>query len=412
MGTLAQGQLYFPPTTGSVWDTSSAAALGWCTTERDTLLDYVESRNSKSFLILHKGKIVEEHYMNGFGQDSIWYWASAGKSLMGFLIGMAQEDGLLDINDKTSQYLNTGWTSAPGPKEDLIRIKHQISMTTGLDYMVPNLDCLEDTCLEYLHDAGTHWYYHNAPYRLTQDVLEAASGKNLNTFTFQSLFNATGMVGLWIDYIFVSRARDMARFGLLCLNKGTWNNQAVLGDTAYFDAMVNSSQTLNQAYGYLWWLNGKSTYKLPGSDLVFTGSIVPNAPMDMYMAAGKNDQRIYIVPSMDLVVVRQGDAAYSSALALSVFDDELWGLIMNYICQPFDQTEVSSGLRLSLSPNPTNGLVKLHGNWGSKVLCISSSGVCHEVHNEMNLLNIATLPTGMYLIVDAESGFSTRLVKR
>jgi hypothetical protein len=74
----------------------------------------------------------------------------------------------------------------------------------------------------------------------------------------------------------------------------------------------------------LWWLNGKSTYHLPQSQLTFQGSIIPTAPNDMFMALGKNDQKIYVVPSKKMVVIRMGDAADSVNLALSDFDEMLW----------------------------------------------------------------------------------------
>jgi hypothetical protein len=61
----------------------------------------------------------------------------------------------------------------------------------------------------------------------------------------------------------------MARFGLLMLNKGNWNGNVILSDTNYYNQMVNSSQTLNPSYGYLWWLNGKASYMLPACSLAF-----------------------------------------------------------------------------------------------------------------------------------------------
>ena len=404
-------QNYFPPTSGTQWDTVSDSGLGWCTSEKDTLLKYVESVNSRSFIILHKGRIVVEEYMNGFSADSVWYWASAGKSLMAFLIGMAQEDGFLNIVDKTSQYLNTGWTSAPPGKEDLITIWHQITMTTGLDYTVPDQDCLSDTCLNYLHDAGTHWYYYNAPYRLTQDVLEAAVGQGLNLYTLQSLTNTTGIAGLWFNYVFFSRARDMARFGLLCLNEGRWNTTPVLGDTTYFYDMTNPSQNLNEAYGYLWWLNGSNSFKQPGLDIVFQGEIIPTAPSDLYMAAGKNDQRIYVVPSLDLVVVRQGEAANQSLPALSNFDKELWTLIMNYICPKGIGLTENAKDPIEIYPNPAGKYIHCDQCGEGEFLIISAKGVKYYLESKNDRMDISHLSDGVYFLWDIEKQSGVRFMK-
>jgi CubicO group peptidase (beta-lactamase class C family) len=118
----------------------------------------------------------------------------------------------------------------------------------------------------------------------------------------------------------------MARFGLLVYSKGKWDNTQIVSE-AFLNEASNTSQNINQAYGYLWWLNGKSSFHLPQSQLEFPGTLIPNAPSDMYAALGKNDQKIYIVPSKKLVVIRMGDAADGENFALSSFDNDLWGKI-------------------------------------------------------------------------------------
>jgi CubicO group peptidase (beta-lactamase class C family) len=118
----------------------------------------------------------------------------------------------------------------------------------------------------------------------------------------------------------------MARFGLLMLNKGKWENNTILNEVFVSEA-TSTSQNLNLSYGYLWWLNGKDSYRLPQSQLVFKGSLVPSGPTDMYMALGKNDQKIYVIPSKNMVVVRMGEAADNANLALSDFDEVLWSKI-------------------------------------------------------------------------------------
>ncbi len=402
-----KAQYYFPPTTGNQWDTVSPASLGWCVSELDTLSEYLDTRNSKSFIILHKGKIAYERYYNGHDAQTSWYWASAGKSLTAFLIGMAQEQNLLDINDKASDYLGNGWTVAPSAKEDLITIKQQMQMTTGLDFNVSNQNCLEDTCLKYLHDAGTHWYYHNAPYRLLQDVVAAASGKNYNVYTSQSLASSTGITGLWLNYVFYSKARNMARFGLLNLNKGVWDGTPILNDTAYFNAMVSPSQNHNPAYGYLWWLNGSTFFKQPGFDITFPGSIIPTAPADLYMAAGANDQRIYVVPSLDLVVVRQGNEAYTQQAALSQFDPELWQLLMNVICTTVSLEEQNAD-GVEIFPNPVGGRLHFSAPLVGEINIFRMDGreVLNWTKSDEKTLDVSKLPKGTYILKHRSQSFT------
>jgi hypothetical protein len=64
---------------------------------------------------------------------------------------------------------------------------------------------------------------------------------------------------------------------------------------------------------------------LPQSQIVFSGPIIPNAPADLFAALGKNDQKIYVVPSQKLVIIRMGNTAGGVKPAGSDFDNELWG---------------------------------------------------------------------------------------
>jgi len=335
-GGTDTAKLYFPPITGSTWQTSTVVSLGWDQTQLDALYPYLKSVGTKAFIILKDGKIVTEHYFGTFTADSLWYWASAGKTVTAMMIGIAQHDGLININNKTSTYIGTGWTSAPLDKENLITIKNQLTMTTGLDDGVADPDCTLTGCLVYKADAGTRWAYHNATYTLLDSIIEKASGLSFNAYFQQKIRNKIGMNGLWIksphsNNVYYSNARSMARFGLLMLNKGTWDGAPILADTSYFNSQINTSQNLNLSYGYLTWLNGKASSMLPQTQIVFPVSIIPNAPADLYAALGKNDQKVYVVPSQKLVVIRMGNSAGGVNLAGDDFDNTLWGKLKTII---------------------------------------------------------------------------------
>ena len=322
--------MYFPPTSGSAWETKIPSSIGFTDASLNDLYTFLQSKKSKAFIILKNGRIVSEKYFGTFTADSLWYWASAGKTMTAMLVGIAQQEGLLNINNKTSQYLGTGWTSAPLSKENLITVKNQLTMTTGLDDGIPDSDCTLPACLVYKSDAGNRWSYHNAPYTLLDKVVENASGKTYNAYFQEKIRDRIGMNGIWFkgaDYnnVYYSNARSMARFGLLLLNKGKWDQTPILSDTSYLFQQVNSSQNLNPSYGYLTWLNGKASHMLPQTQIVFNGALTPNAPSDMFAALGKNDQKIYVVRSQQLVVIRMGESAGNVALASSSFDNELWG---------------------------------------------------------------------------------------
>ena len=321
-------QMYFPPTDGSAtWETKSISNLGWNETAIQPLLDYLQLKHTKSFIVLVNGRIVMENYFNGHTATSNWYWASAGKTLTSTLSGIAAQEGIININNKVSDYLGTGWTSAPIAKENLITCKNLLSMNSGLDDALG--DAVSHEYLKYTAEAGTRWAYHNV-YVKMQDVVAQASGQTWNAYFNTKLRDKIGMNGVWINSgtsgdlsVYWSTARSMARFGLLQLNKGKWQNTQVLNEN-YFNQATTSSQNINAAYGYLWWLNGKSSYHLPQSQVQFSGSLIPNAPNDMFMALGKNDQKIYVIPSKNMVIIRMGDSADGTNFALSDFDAILW----------------------------------------------------------------------------------------
>ncbi len=323
--TTTSENMYFPPISGTNWETKSISDLGWKQEAVQPLLDYLDSKHSKSFMILVNGRIVMENYFNGHSATTNWYWASAGKTLTATLTGIAEQEGLININNKVSQYIGTAWTAETLEKENLITCKHLLTMTSGIED-IANGDDVSPSKLTYKADAGTRWAYHNVYVKL-QDVIAQATGQSWSNYFNAKLRNKIGMNGVWLpldnNIVYFSTTRSMARFGLLMLNKGKWDDTIILNES-FFNAATSTSQNINLSYGYLWWLNGKSSYHLPQSQLQFPGSIIPNGPNDMFMALGKNDQKIYVIPSKKMVVIRMGDAADNVNLALSDFDDVLW----------------------------------------------------------------------------------------
>ncbi len=325
--TEPETSLYFPPINGDVWETTSVQELNWNENQVQPLLDFLEIKKTKGFIILYNGRIVLENYFNGHTATTPWYWASAGKTLTSTMTGIAEENGIINTNNKVSNYLGAGWTSAPLAKENLITVKHLLSMSSGLDDSLG--DDVSPQNLQYTADAGTRWAYHNVYVKL-QDLIAVASQQPFSTYFNTHLRNKIGMSGIWIQSedlsVYWSTTRSMARFGLLVYNKGKWNASQIVSES-YLNKATSSSQTINKAYGYLWWLNGKDSFHLPQSQLEFQGKLIPNAPNDMYAALGKNDQKIYIVPSKKLVIIRMGDSADGTNFALSTFDNDLWAKI-------------------------------------------------------------------------------------
>ena len=400
--------IYFPPTTGTDWETTSPASLGWCENNVDSFLNYLDTKNTKAFILLKDGKIVIEKYFGTFTQDSAWYWASAGKSLTSFMVGLAQQENYLSINDKTSKYLGEGWTNCSLEQENKITIRHQLTMTTGLDDGVEDPHCTIDTCLIYKADAGTRWAYHNGPYTVLDGVIENATGQTLNNYVYQKLKTKTGISGLYFktnfDNVFYSKARSMARYGLLILNKGNWDGTQILTDTTYFNEMTNTSQNLNKSYGYLWWLNGKQSFMIPQSQYVFQQKLCQNAPDDMFAAIGKNGQFINVVPSQNLVFIRMGNAPDASEVPFT-FNDTIWAklnLVIYCGTTPFANYINNENKNLKVYPNPSknNFYVEFeNGKFDFQLFDVTGKLVCEKQNCIQKIeINTSKYQNGIYFV--------------
>lgn len=335
-----------------------------------------------------------------------------------FLIGQAQEDGYLTINDTSSKYLGLGWTNCTSSQENLITIKNQLTMTSGLDDGVADPHCTIDTCLNYLAPVNTRWAYHNAPYTLLEQVIENATSMNMNNYTQLRLKTPTGITGLWVmngfNNVFYSKVRSMARFGLLIQNNGIWNQDTLLHDNVYKSQMINTSQNLNNSYGYLWWLNGKSSFMVPTSQITFPGSYAPDAPNDMFAGIGKNGQIVSISPSKGLVMVRMGESPSSTGQEVPfLLCTNIWKRLNEAMCSPNSIIETKENEpSISISPNPSTKYLKIglpsSKNFSIRIMNIIGKTVM--VTNNESSIDISSLTNGIYL-AKIEQGGKTSIHK-
>lgn len=318
---------------------AAGAEVGpWDRAALQDLATYVQSQKTTGFLIMEDRKVVYEHNWPLAAADTNFAanWthgtdrygalqedvASAQKSFIALLAGIAVDKGLLDIDKAVSDYAGPGWSKASPAQEAAIRVRYLLEMNSGLTEK-----------LAFEAPAGTKFFYNTPAYAVLMRVLQAASKHSLDEITRAWLTVPAGLadtewrrrpssfgdvgnpMGLY------TTPRDLARLGQLLLDKGVAGNGNRVISEGQLAAIFTRSST-NPAYGRLWWLNGSSYSLRYGGRRVET-ALVPAAPADLIMAFGALERRLYVSPSRKLIVVRTGQAAPDKD-----FDQQLWLLVM------------------------------------------------------------------------------------
>lgn len=315
-----------------------ALADPWNDAALQAVRDYARAQRSSALLVMQDGRVIEESYWpvpelagsaypnmrlpESTDEYPIEDVASLQKSVVSMLVGMAVDRDLVELEAPVSAYLGTGWSRAAPDQERDIHLAHLLSMTSGLTQQ-----------LEFQSPAGNRWLYNTRAYRVLVDVLEAVTDTDIDALTHEWLAEPLGMSDTrWLRRPWVTArqdanplglytsARDMARFGALMLQGGRWDGTALVSGE-YVQAAMTPSQTLNPAYGLLWWLNGQPL-TAGVEDTAGFRVLAPAAPSDLSAAQGALGRKLYVVPSLNLVVVRLGDQPEAT------FNRELWRRLM------------------------------------------------------------------------------------
>jgi CubicO group peptidase (beta-lactamase class C family) len=388
-----QAKTVFP---GTAWETAERPE--WPQAGLDQLLTYTRDQKSTALLVVHRGELVVEAYWaapnnvrmrrmlaetldDGRTLEDV---ASVQKSVVSVLIGMAEERGLLTLDQPVSDFLGAGWSRTGKQREAGVTIRHLLTMTSGL---TPQLTAEAE--------AGEQWRYNTRAYSRLVSVLKAATGEDIDGLTRAWLTGPLGMgesdwrPRTWLTGNadanttgFVTSARDLARFGLLMLGRGRWGDASLLEDRTYLEDSVSPSQPLNPAYGYLWWLNGQPVTSPQGDS---APSLIPAAPGDLFAAQGALGRKLYVVPSLELVVVRLGDAPASD------FNQQFWLRLMAAMdippicrrCEPplagrMSDARASNGDHIAwqehIIDDPTRGVPDLSGSDGLAMADLDGDG--------------------------------------
>ncbi len=337
---VAQGASPVAPSSNGPWNAVAAEAAGFDAEALEGVLDYARSQRSSSIAIVVDGRLVAQRHWPVEDREESRYRrmvvgqtadgrpiedvASVQKSVISFLIGVAEGRGLVDIDRPISSYLGEGWSKAPRAEESKITVRHVLSMTSGLR---PNR--------AFEASAGERWRYNTNVYSRLVKALETATEQSIQELTREWLTEPLGMSDSrweprpWVSggqdansIGFATTALDLARFGLLVLREGRWGGDDLLGNATWLERSLGPSQALNPSYGYLWWLNGQSGVRRGAGERLIDGPLISTAPADLVAAQGALGRMCYVVPSLDLVVTRLGDQPGRG------FGEELWRLLM------------------------------------------------------------------------------------
>ena len=276
--------------------------------------------NTKAVVVVHNGAIVAEKYAPGYNKTSKFLGWSMAKSITGALIGILVRDGKLKVDQPAPV---AAWRDVTDERHS-ITTEHLLQQTSGLNFLevynkysnANNMLFNKGDAASYAaslplkNAAGSQFYYSSGNSNILSGIVRTTVGEsNYHAFPYTELFYKIGMYhtvlepdasGTFVGSSFIyASARDYARFGLLYLNDGVFNGERILPEGWVQKTVTPPSANKEKNYGYQFWLNGLDENDPSKKEF-------PEMPADMFYADGYGGQRIYIIPSIKLVVVRMG----------------------------------------------------------------------------------------------------------
>jgi CubicO group peptidase (beta-lactamase class C family) len=330
MGDLAAAEraesATFP---GAAWAQGDPAELGFDAAKLEQIAADADPE-TMCMLVMRNGEVVGEWYYGDATAETTNNVMSVTQAYTSTLVGIAQDEGYLDIDDKVSKYIPE-WV---GTESEDVTIRQILEHTTGRESTnsIGNSELHERLVtapdpgrmaigLTQDHPPGTVWSQNLPAIELLNPILTAATGQDPADFAQEKLFGPIGAThttmgktgaGVTTMHSFLSTTcQDLARYGYLFLRQGNWNGTQVVSKE-WVEEATSPSQDFNAGWGFLWWLNQPGS--LVSIDNVLTPDyeepsglkLVPDAPEDMYWALGFGGQLAQIDPATDTVVVRLG----------------------------------------------------------------------------------------------------------
>ncbi|HXL74043.1 MAG TPA: serine hydrolase [bacterium] len=271
----------------------------------------------QGLVVVHNDRLLVDEYFQGFGPENLHELRSDSKSVLSLLFGIAQDRGLVGLDQKLYDFYpeyrdKAGWAE----NKNYITLRYLLTMSSGFDCadlvppfysclheMIGSRDWLESVLSQPLsHQPGAYFAYCSSCLIPLGDILRKTSNLSVPAFAQKYLFDPLQIThGYWLkgphgvveaegaDQL---RPRDMAKLGYLCLKKGKWNGQQIVSEEWVSESTaVQTPKTKKNArwgYGYLWWIREISFH---------------HRKIKLIYADGRGGQYIFIVPDLNLVCV-------------------------------------------------------------------------------------------------------------
>src|SRR5437773_8206750 len=303
---------------------------------------YSESRRGVSILVMQNGRTTFEHYADGGSASGRWPIFSGTKSFWGIAALAAVHDGLFRLDDLVSDTI-TEWKS--DPRKSQITIRQLLSQTDGIEaasrLQRPSIRDRNTMAIRLpsIVEPGGAFIYGPSHLQIFSELLRRKSkGRSTIAYFERHVSDRLGLHRLnykkdslgnpLLATGFELTAREWARFGELVLGNGNYHGRQIVPADLLREAFAGSQS--NPSYGLTFWLNqGAPTGReidmermldLPWQNVQWTDvCICKDAPADMVVALGSGYQRLFIIPSLHALIVRQGsNAKFSDAHFLRV----------------------------------------------------------------------------------------------
>jgi CubicO group peptidase (beta-lactamase class C family) len=287
------------------------------------ILEFAEAQNSVALLVMHRDQLVLERYWQGHGPEQRVNSMSMVKTLLALLIGIAIEEGhIQSIDEPVGNYLTT-WADDPRGRltlADLLYMQSGLRNDDRTDTLNSDLVQLyggsnvRQTALSIplAGSPGQTFEYNNVNSQLLGLVLEEATGERFGHYLSSRLWQPLGAADgfLWLDRpdgaakpfcCFFATAQDWLRVGQMLLHQGRVGSQQIV--PADWLAQMLKESPLEPTFGMHIWIKAR-TADYPAVNLAASA---PFAAPDTFYLDGRHHQRVYVIPSHDLVIVRIGE---------------------------------------------------------------------------------------------------------